>query len=263
MKLESLISFLEELAPISFQDSYDNSGLILGSKNADISNVLVCLDVDDDALDHAIEQHCQMILSHHPVIFGGIKSFAEGSEEGDIVIKAIKNDLVLYGCHTNFDSTSGGLSDLLCKKLGIENIQVLEEKFSLQFKEKHGNGRFGDIDPMSGEAFLDIVKSRLSLDVIRYVGLIPEKVSRVAVYNGSYDSNILEKLVSLNPIILVTGDLKYHAAQELRHKGIFTIDAGHYGTEKLFVKEMSKLLEARFPELTVIRYEGKDVFTYY
>jgi len=70
-------------------------------------------------------------------------------------------------------------------------------------------------------------------------------------------------LEKLKPVVLITGDLKYHAALELKHKGIFTVDAGHYGTEKLFVDEMAKLLESRFPDLTVIRYEGKDVFTYY
>jgi putative NIF3 family GTP cyclohydrolase 1 type 2 len=86
MKLENIITYLEDLAPIPIQERYDNSGLILGNKDSDISKVLVCLDADEKALDHAIEQHCQLVLSHHPVIFGGIKSFAGGSPEGDIVI---------------------------------------------------------------------------------------------------------------------------------------------------------------------------------
>lgn len=99
--------------------------------------------------------------------------------------------------------------------------------------------------------------------MIRYVGEIPDFVLRVAVYNGSYNDDILEKLTDFAPEVLVTGDLKYHAARDLLHKGIFTIDAGHFGTEKLFVDEMAKILEERFPELRIVRHEGKDVFTYY
>ncbi|HHW23512.1 MAG TPA: Nif3-like dinuclear metal center hexameric protein [Clostridiaceae bacterium] len=259
MKLENIITYLEDLAPIPIQERYDNSGLILGNKDSDISKVLVCLDADEKALDHAIEQHCQLVLSHHPVIFGGIKSFAGGSPEGDIVIKAIKNDIALYGCHTNFDSASGGLTDLLCDRLGIKNVKILLKAGDGSF----GAGRYGDIGPISGEELISTVKSRLSVEMLRVVGDMPETISRMAVYNGSYDSDILEMLVSLKPIALVTGDLKHHAALELKHRGIFTIDAGHYGTEKLFVEEVSGLLEVRFPELSVIRYEGKDVFTYY
>lgn len=259
MKLGKLVSYLEEIAPLSFQEKYDNSGLILGNIDTDISTVLVCLDADDKALDRAIEQHCQLVLSHHPIIFSGIKSFAEGSFEGDIIIKAIKNDLSLYGFHTNFDSAMGGLTDLLCDRIGVKNTKILIKSGD----GSSGAGRYGDFGPVSGEEFIRTIKSRLSLDILRFVGEIPGTISKVAVYNGAYDNGILEELAGLRPIVLVTGDLKYHAAQALKHRRIFTVDAGHYGTEKIFVEEMSKLIEARFPELRIIRYEGEDVFTYY
>lgn len=259
MKLGRLVSYLEEIAPLPIQENYDNSGLILGNEDTDISKVLVCLDADDKALDCAIEQYCQLVLSHHPIIFSGIKSFSKGSLEGDIIIKAIKNDLSLYGFHTNFDSAMGGLTDLLCDRLGVKNTKILLKSGD----GSYGAGRYGDIDPISGEVFIRTIKSRLSIDVLRFVGEIPETVSKVAVYNGSYDDGILEELADLRPVVLVTGDLKYHAAQELKHREIFTVDAGHYGTEKIFVEEISKLIETRFPELKVIRYEGEDVFTYF
>lgn len=259
MKLEQITSFLEEAAPLSIQESYDNSGLIMGDPNSDVSGVLVCLDVDEKAINYAIEHDCQMVLSHHPVIFSGIKTFTGSTSEGDIIIRAIKNDLALYGYHTNFDSAKGGLSELLCERLGIKKTKILIESGHCNC----GAGRYGDIEPATGEMFIKSLKSRLSIDKVRCVGEVPETISRVAVYNGAYDSDILEKLESLRPIILITGDLKYHAAQELMHKGIFTIDAGHYGTEKLFVEGVSKLLEAHFPELKVVSYESKDVFTYF
>jgi len=263
MKLEKIVSFLEELAPLLFQEHYDNSGLILGEMDADISGILVCLDADEDAVDLAISQGCQLVLSHHPAIFRGIKSFAGGNAESDIIIKAIKNDLALYGYHTNFDSAADGLAFMLCRILDLDNIRILDERCLPGLGLKYGAGRVGDAVPMSGEAFLDMVKTRLSLNVVRYVGEIPDVVMRVAVYNGAYDDGILGKLKELSPDALVTGDLKYHAARDLLHKGIFTIDAGHYGTEKVFAGEMAKILEERFPELKIVRYTGKDVFTYY
>jgi dinuclear metal center YbgI/SA1388 family protein len=261
MKLRNIISFLEEKAPISLQETYDNSGLILGNPDTEVSKVLVCLDVDIDAIDYAISQNCQLVLSHHPTIFKALKKFTDTTKESRILIKAIKNDLALYSSHTNFDSADGGLSDLLCEKIGLKNIKVL--RTTAFDSAEYGAGRYGEIKPTDGIEFLNRVKSKLSLECMRYVGQIPQTVTRVAVYNGSYDREILDNLISISPVILITGDLKYHDAQELLFNGIFTIDAGHYGTEILFVEEMADILEERFSNLSVIRYKGKDVFNIY
>ncbi len=261
MKLRNIISYLEERAPISLQEAYDNSGLILGNPETEVSKVLVCLDVDINAIDNAISQNCQLVLSHHPTIFKALKNFTETTKESSILIKAIKNDLALYSSHTNFDSAEGGLSDLLCEKLGLKNIKVLK-KISYNTAE-YGAGRYGEIKPTDGKQFINSLKLKLSLDSIRYVGQIPKKVEKIAVYNGSYDSDIINELIKISPVILITGDLKYHDAQELFYNGIFTIDAGHYGTEIIFVDEMADIIEERFPDLSVIRYKGTDVFNYH
>jgi len=110
--------------------------------------------------------------------------------------------------------------------------------------------------------FINRVKTKLSLECLRYVGNIPPTVSKVAVYNGSFDRDILDNLIRISPVVLITGDLKYHDAQELLYNGIFTIDAGHYGTEIIFVDDMANIIEERFSNLNVVRYKGKDVFKY-
>ncbi len=260
MKIKDIIELLEGKAPLSLQESYDNSGLILGNPEFDVSKILISLDADISSLTYAIEQSCQLVLSHHPAIFSGLKNFARNTKEAMVLIKAIKNDVALYSSHTNFDSANGGLTDLLCEKLGIKNIKVIRRRFITS--EGTGSGRFGDIDPTSGQEFIESVKSNLSIDVIRYVGQIPETISKVAIYNGSYDSSIVEDLKGICPDVLITGDLKYHDAQELMGYGIFTIDAGHYGTEIIFVEEMTKLIKESFSELEVIQYMGRDVFSY-
>ncbi|NLX63353.1 MAG: Nif3-like dinuclear metal center hexameric protein [Clostridiaceae bacterium] len=260
MKLRNLIEFLEEKAPISLQEIYDNSGLILGNPDNEISRVLVCLDVDIGAIEHAVSQNCQLVLSHHPAIFKGLKIFSGTNKESSILIKAIKNDIALYSCHTNFDSAEGGLSDLLCEKLGLKNIKVL--KTTSDETAEYGAGRYGEIKPVDGMEFINRVKTKLSVDFLRYVGDIPPTVTKVAVFNGSFDRDIMDSLKRISPVVLITGDLKYHDAQELLYNGIFTIDAGHYGTEIIFVDEMANIIEERFSDLSVVRYKGKDVFNY-
>jgi len=260
MKLRNLIKYLEEKAPISLQEVYDNSGLILGDPDDEVSRVLICLDVDIGAIEYAVSQNCQLVLSHHPAIFKGLKNFSETTKESSILIKAIKNDIALYSCHTNFDSAEGGLSDLLCEKLGLKSIKVL--KTTSFDTAEYGAGRYGEIKPTDGMEFINRVKAKLSLDCLRYVGDIPQTVTKVAVFNGSFDRDILDNLVGIDPDVFITGDLKYHDAQELLYNGIFTIDAGHYGTEIIFVDEMADIIEERFSNLNVVRYKGKDVFNY-
>lgn len=258
MKLEKILSYLEAVAPGTFQEVYDNSGLILGNTNAEITKVQVCLDTDKNALKHAIENKCQLIVSHHPLVFKAMKSFTDDIKEAAILIEAIKNDIALYSSHTNFDSVNGGLTDLISKRLGLVNINVIKKGIF----EDSGVGRYGEVHPVTPENFIKLLKSILKLDVVRVIGKNPKKIIKVAVFNGSYDRGILEELSYIKPDVLITGDVKYHDAQELIYNRIYTIDAGHYGTEKLFVEEMARILETKFPNLDVIRYEGEDVFRY-
>lgn len=260
MKLEQITSYIEALAPKAYQESYDNSGLILGGYRKEVTHVLVCLDGDMAALDQAIAHNCQLLISHHPMLFKAVKVLTDDTRAGSLLTKAIKNDIALYSAHTNFDSASGGLTDCLCRKLELSNIQVMKKTSTLNTDV--GQGRFGEITPISGQQWIKEVQSKLKLNGLRWVGTVPDTVKRVAVYNGSYDRDILPELRMIKPDALITGDLKYHDAQELVESGIFAIDAGHYGTESLFVEEMVNLLKRQFPELTLIGYEGQDVFNY-
>ncbi|MCX7774313.1 MAG: Nif3-like dinuclear metal center hexameric protein [Clostridia bacterium] len=262
MIIQDILMFLEELAPLTLQESYDNSGLIIGSRENKVSRVLVCLDADSEALDNAIEKRCELVLSHHPSVFRAVKCFTEETQEGRLLAKAIRNQVSFISAHTNFDSAVGGLTDLLCDRLGLKNSRVLM-KLSESSLEGHGLGRYGDLEqPLSAETFLNLLKERLNVPAMRTVGQLPQKITRVAVYNGSYDRAILGALRRVRPNVLVTGDLKYHDAQELNINGIFTVDAGHHGTEKLFVDEMIKLLYKRFPDLETIAFESQDIFKF-
>ncbi len=124
--LKEITRFFETLAPLSYQESYDNSGLILGDVHSEINSVLVTLDVTEKVVDEAIEKKAQLIVAHHPLIFSGIKKITGKNDVERSLIKAIKNDIAIYAAHTNLDSVTGGVNSKICEKLNLQNCTVLQ-----------------------------------------------------------------------------------------------------------------------------------------
>jgi dinuclear metal center YbgI/SA1388 family protein len=131
MKISEVISYLESIAPPQFQESYDNSGLLTGDKNADISGILICLDSTEDVIREAIDKKCNLVIAHHPIIFGGLKKITGRNYVERVVIKAIKNDIAIFACHTNLDNIYEGVNRKICEKLGLENCRILLPKDNL------------------------------------------------------------------------------------------------------------------------------------
>ena len=125
-KLKEITNYLENLAPLSLQESYDNAGLIIGDINAEISSVLVTLDVTEEIIDEAIEKKAQLIVAHHPIVFSGLKKITGKNYVERSLIKAIKNDIAIYAAHTNLDSITGGVNSKICEKLQLNNCKILQ-----------------------------------------------------------------------------------------------------------------------------------------
>jgi dinuclear metal center YbgI/SA1388 family protein len=125
MQVKQIAEFLESIAPLAFQESYDNTGLIIGNLNDEISGILITLDVTEEVVDEAIEKGADLIVSHHPVVFGGIKKLNGKNYIERCVMNAIKNDIAIYASHTNFDSILGGVNTRICEKLELCNCRIL------------------------------------------------------------------------------------------------------------------------------------------
>lgn len=125
MKLSELCLYLDSAVPLSFQEEYDNSGLQLGEPDRDISSVLLTVDITEEVVDEAISKKCDLIISHHPLIFRGLKKITGRSSAERIIINAIKNNLALYSCHTNLDAFSNGVSRKFADKLNLKNPKVI------------------------------------------------------------------------------------------------------------------------------------------
>jgi len=131
MKITDLTSFLESIAPLAYQESYDNSGLIVGNPEAEITKALISLDCTEAVIKEAIREKCDIVISHHPIVFKGLKKFNGKNYVERAVIKAIKNDIALYAIHTNLDHINTGVNKKICDKLGLINTRILSPKESL------------------------------------------------------------------------------------------------------------------------------------
>jgi len=131
MQLSEVISILEDWAPPIYQESYDNSGLLTGDKNAKVSKALICLDCTEDVIDEAIAESCQLVIAHHPIVFSGLKRLTGRNYVERVMIKAIKNDLAIYAIHTNLDNVDTGVNQAMAEKLELTNCRVLSPKKNL------------------------------------------------------------------------------------------------------------------------------------
>ncbi len=126
IKLNQITEFLGLVAPLSLQETYDNAGLIIGSPDAEISSILITLDVTEEVVEEAIRKQAQLIVAHHPIVFSGLKRFTGKNYVERTLLKAIKNDIAIYAAHTNLDAVTGGVNSKICEKLGLQNCRILQ-----------------------------------------------------------------------------------------------------------------------------------------
>ena len=126
MKLKAITQFLEHQFPLSLQESYDNSGLLIGNLEMEITGILICLDSIEKIVDEAIEKNCNLIIAHHPIIFKGLKKMTESNYIERVVTKCIKNDIALYAIHTNLDNHFQGVNREIANRIGLKNLRILQ-----------------------------------------------------------------------------------------------------------------------------------------
>ena len=131
MNIKEITNYLESIAPLAYQESYDNSGLIVGDANAEVNATLITIDCTEEVVDEAIESNCNLIIAHHPIIFSGLKKITGQNYVERTIIKAIKNDIAIYAIHTNLDNVSTGVSAKIAEILGVENCKILSPKKDL------------------------------------------------------------------------------------------------------------------------------------
>ena len=244
MKARDVIQAIEEFAPLSIQESWDNSGLCIGSPDSPASSVLLGLDCTPELVDEAIACGADMIVTHHPLIFSGLKKISPEDATGAAVIKAVKAGISVYAAHTNADKVIAGVSGAMAAKLGLADVEILDED-----GEGTGLGAVGNLpEPLSAEEAVALVKERFGLKSIRASKPVQGKISRIAMCGGSGGSLIKAAMAS-GAQLYISGDISYH--NFFTREGFMIMDIGHYESEIEIVEILFSLLRKKFPTFAV------------
>lgn len=265
--LKDIMSLMEEIAPARFKESYDNVGLMLGDKNAAIKSVLVTLDCTLEVIQEAIDKDCDLIVSHHPILFLKPSNINEDTLVGKKLRMLIKNDINVFSSHTNLDSVKGGMNDIVMTLLKYEDAEIME----VNGEDKKGNavgvGRIYEFkeEKSLGEVIEDC-KSAFECQHLRYAGELDWGIKKVAVVNGS-GQDYFSLAKKLGADCIITGDTSYHYVSDYKEEKIAIIDAGHFDTEwpamKYFGKEFEKIIKAKGLELDVkISEKNRNPYTF-
>ena len=244
MKVKDVIAVIEEFAPLSIQEGWDNSGLCVGSPEAEVSSVLFALDCTESLVDEAVECGADMIITHHPLIFSGLKKISPEDQVGAAVIKAIRNGIAIYAAHTNADKVMAGVSGAMAAKLGLVDVEILDED-----GEGTGLGVVGNLaEPMTAAQMIDLVKDKFSLKMLKSSRPSEELISRVAMCGGSGGSLIGAAKAS-GAQLYISGDISYH--NFFTSDGFMIMDIGHYESEIEIVNILFSLIKKNFPTFAV------------
>lgn len=250
MKIEQIIQKINEHYPPELAYEWDNSGLVLGDKTREAHKIMLTLDVTPQVLEEASTENCDLIISHHPLIFGGIKSITADSRTGKMLLFAAERKIAVFTAHTNADTAENGINTRLAKILGLENATVIEPT-----GENTGLGRIGDINPETLEAFCNRVKNALKTPFVRFCGNGKQTIKKVAVGSGSC-SSLIPQAIEKGADVIVTADLKYHTCLDFASDNFSVIDAGHFPTENMIKEMFAEILEGE----NLIFSSQKDVF---
>lgn len=246
IKVSQIAEAIEKFAPKELQESYDNAGLQVGDPEAPVTAILLSLDVNEEVLKEAKQRECNLIVTHHPLIFHGLKSLTGANETQRLVVKAIKDNIAIYSAHTNLDSVWDGVSHEIARKLGIKDLEVLDPH---PMDPKSGLGVVGNITPVPKIEFLRKIKETFKVGALRYSAQSPGVVIRRVAVCGGAGASLISRAIKEKADILVTGDVKYHDFTSYGHD-IIIADIGHYESELCARDIISRVIRDNFPDLT-------------
>ncbi|MED9995366.1 MAG: Nif3-like dinuclear metal center hexameric protein [Paludibacteraceae bacterium] len=237
MTTHQLCDILNQFAPLSLQDSWDNSGLQIDNNNATVTGVLICLDITEQSLQEAIEKGCNVIVAHHPLLFQGVKQIGHNNYIHRCIRLAILHQIAIYANHTPLDKVQGGTNWLLGTQIGLQHITYL------QAGETPSYGIIGELtQPMDQTAFVNTLKEKLGIAQIRGSQMGNTPIKRVAICSGS-GSFLIDNAMACQADAFICGDLKHHDFHKADNR-LLLLDIGHFeseiGTKELFFSLLSK-----------------------
>lgn len=239
MNVNSVINLLNNEIKLKAHESWDNSGLQIGSNMADINKIMLTLDLDLEAAEYAVKEKVDLIITHHPFFFSSIKKIDIDTYEGMIAKLLIRNNINLYSLHTSYDMAEQGVTSDLAKRLKILNYEILHKVNT----DNSGYGGIGAISPVSIISYAKFAKEVLNAEYVKLFCNDDEKIIKKVAFCGGSGGEFIDDAINLNADLYITGDIKYHQAQKAIKSGLCIIDAGHYKTEINSLDILYEILE--------------------
>lgn len=249
--VKAIYNAIDRISPFRLQMDFDNSGFLVGHGEAEVTSVLVSLDITEDVVKEAKERGAQLIVAHHPVIFHPAREITDSSPTGRILLALIENRIAAICAHTNLDATVGGVNDCLADALNLSEIGQLCQNGVDDTGNPYGIGRVGLVHQpgMSAAEYAKFVKEKLNSNSVRFVDA-GKPVYKVAVGGGSC-SDMVKDALAAGCDTFVTSDIRYNAYLDAKEFGVNLMDAGHYPTERVICPMLERYLQAQFPDLCV------------
>lgn len=254
MLLGDIIAAIEACAPLYYQEEWDNSGLQVGKLDMNVDSALLCVDVTEDIVDEAIRKDCHLIISHHPLMFNGVKRLCDSNSQERCLWKAVKHDIAIYSAHTSLDNWSQGVSHRMAQKLSLQQTKVL----SVLEKYPHeGSGMIGYLpQPLPVLQLLEHIKQVFKAPSLRYTDLLGNKpISKIALCGGA-GGFLLEEAIRQGAELFLSADFKYHDFFRAE-KQIIIADIGHYESEQYAKELLGEIISKKFPTFA-LQYAESD-----
>ncbi len=244
--VSEICHYLEEVAPLHLAETWDNVGLLLGRSNRDVRRLMTCLTLTAAVAEEAIQEKCQMVVTHHPVLFRASKKITDSTEEGQLLLDLAEAGIAVHSPHTAFDSASNGINQMLATSFGLTEIQPLRKSVDAPAL---GAGRIGILlAPCPLETFLGQVADAVGAKYLEHASSGKGQVSRVGVACGSA-SEFLEDAALAGCDTFITGEARFHAVLQCQSKGINLILTGHFCSERPAVVSLANRISGHFSEL--------------
>ena len=250
MKIGTIIAALEQFAPLSLQDGFDNAGWQIGlTEDADASGALLCLDVTEDVLEEAAAKRCNLVVSHHPLLFHPLKRITGEDYVQRCAMRAIRMGIGLYAAHTNLDNAPGGVNAVMAGRLGLVDCRPLQPKEGV---EGAGSGLVGRLpQPMPTVAFLQRVREAFAVPCVRHNAWQGGVVERVALCGGA-GAFLIPDAANCQADAFITGEIGYHRFFGWEQQ-LLLAEIGHYESEQFTVNLLERIIRQAAPDVPVFR----------
>ena len=249
MKIKEVLCALEQFAPLPLQESWDNAGLQVGLTETEVSGALLCLDVNERIIDEARQKGCNLIVSHHPLLFRGLKTISDLTDVQRTVRKAIQQDICVVSMHTNMDNAKGGVNFRIAQKLGLQEVAFFVSKTVDGIEA--GSGVIGTLpEAMASDDFVIEVKKIFDVECARCNQLLHRPIRKVAICGGAGDF-LLDDAVKAGADAFITGEMHYHQYFGYEQQ-IQICVIGHYESEQFTAEVFQEIIQQQCPGVKTV-----------